>query len=249
MVLLLLLIVQPMWFTTAHPCLLLMAAASVGQWDPCQLLLSNGPALCQTARGTSCCHVSTIPGHVCSVPGHVGTLFGRVAAKYGHAGSIPGHVGSIWMPDKLPWWCRARRKLQRPCESLWTTTTTLCWSIAYTARTGLASLSCSSCCSAVWNQRYRFTVCVLTIAMPYPVDMLGPRHGKLHPAPSAVYAHACFVALHTLLVHCVVMLTPAYLTKAWTYVLDRRLGKSCRLCAFADSCAGLCSVRNPLEEL
>ncbi len=225
MVLLLLLIVQPMWFTTAHPCLLLMAAASVGQWDPCQLLLSNGPASCQPARGTSCRHVSTIPGHVCSVPGHVGTIFGHVAAKHGHAGSIPGHVGSVLMPDKLPWWCRARRKLQRPCESLWTTTTTLCWSIAYTARTGPASLSCSSCCSAVWNQRYPLPVCALTVP---PDSLYAHSHQQchtllsslepsiasciLHHLQSAVYARACFVALRTLLVHCVVMPTPARLT-------------------------------------
>ncbi len=214
-------------------------------------MLSSAPALCQPDRGTSCRHVSAIPGHV-------GTIF--------------GHVGSILMPDKLPWWCRARRRLQRPCESLWTTTTTLCWSIAYTARTGPASLSCSSCCSAVWSQRYhpqthcmrlrthcmrthcttRLTGCALTPATPYPVDMLEPRHDKLHPAPPSVcclctcllcgpahivclpYSHANTSLPHTSMS----MLT-----------LDRRLGKSFRLCAFADSCAGLRAVRDPLEEL
>jgi hypothetical protein len=33
------------------------------------------------------------------------------------------------------------------------------------------------------------------------------------------------------------------------FVLDRRLGMSFRPCAFADGCAGLRSVRDPLEEL
>jgi hypothetical protein len=35
-------------------------AASVGQWNPHQLLLSNAPALCQPDRGTSCGHVGPI---------------------------------------------------------------------------------------------------------------------------------------------------------------------------------------------
>ena len=49
--------------------------------------------------------------------------------------------------------CRARRRLPRRCVCLLTMPTTLCWSTAYMARTGLASLSCSSCSSAAWNQR------------------------------------------------------------------------------------------------
>ena len=59
---------------TADPCLLLTAAASVGQWDPREVVLSNAPALCEPARGTFCSHVGATFGHVGTIFGHVGTI-------------------------------------------------------------------------------------------------------------------------------------------------------------------------------
>lgn len=74
--------------TTAHTFLLLVVAASVGQWDPRKVLLSNAPALCQPARGTFC--------------SHLGAIFGHVGRQLGPAVSIPGHVGSIFGPILVP---------------------------------------------------------------------------------------------------------------------------------------------------
>ena len=66
--------------------------------------------------------------------------------------------------------CRARRRLPRRCVCLLTMPTTLCWSIAYMARTGLVSLLCSSCSSAASNLRcdHPFLCCVLLLP-PQPV--------------------------------------------------------------------------------
>ncbi len=62
--------------------------------------------------------------------------------------------------------------------------------------------------------------------------------------------HVCCMALCTVLARCAAILIPAYLTQACLMlVLHCVMGKSFWLCAFADGCAGLRAVRDPLEEL